>query len=154
MENKKIRNAQMFTYNGIQFKSKLEAKAYELLTQAGFKPKYEPETFHVWIGKKFSVPCYDQHKDRKLKKTVWGLNSYKPIDLKYTPDFIFHIKDSFGVTKMIVVETKGFAAEKYPYQKKLFRSYLEENYPNSVFFEIHNQKQIKTAIEVIKTLEQ
>jgi hypothetical protein len=53
---------------------------------------------------------------------------------------------------MIIVEAKGFPTEKYYSQKKLFRSYLEEHYPNSMFFELHNQKQVRTAINIIKSI--
>ena len=153
-ENKKIKNAQKHIYNGIKFNSGLEVTAYKLFVAAGFQPQYEPRTFNVWQGKKFSVPCYDMHNDRKLKKDVWGINTYKPYDLKYTPDFIFYITDSSGAEKMIVIESKGFPSEKYAYQKKLFRSWLEDNAPNSMFFEVHNQKQIKAAIEIIKSIKQ
>jgi hypothetical protein len=152
MENKKVKNAQCTEYAGIKFKSKFELATYKLLISAGFKPEYEPIHFSVWNGKKFSVPCYDLHVDRKLKKEVWGLNSYKPIDMKYTPDFIFYVHDSSKAEIMIIVEAKGFPTEKYYYQKKLFRSYLEEHYPNSMFFEVHNQKQVITAINIIKSI--
>jgi hypothetical protein len=48
------------------------------------------------------------------------------------------------------VEAKGKQNDVYPYKKKLFREWLEENAPHSMFFEIHNQKQLKAAIDVIK----
>ena len=72
--------------------------------------------------------------------------------MKYTPDFIFYVHDSSKAEIMIIVEAKGFPTEKYYYQKKLFRSYLEEHYPNSMFFEVHNQKQVITAINIIKSI--
>ena len=149
MENKKIKNATSFEYDGIQFKSMLEAATYKLLQEAGLNPQYEQQTFQIWKGKKFLVPCYDLHKDRKLHKTVWGINSYKPTVVRYTPDFIVTIMDSMGCEKVVFIECKGFENDVYPYKKKLFRSYLEDNCPNSLFFEVHNQKQVKQAIEVI-----
>jgi hypothetical protein len=51
---------------------------------------------------------------------------------------------------LIVIEVKGYANDRYPYQKKLFLKYLEDHHPNSAFFEIHNKKQLKAAIDVIK----
>lgn len=154
MENKKVKNASGCVHDNIVFKSNLEGDAYLMLKEAGFKPEYEKKTFHVWQGKKFSVPCYDQHKDRKLKKNVWGINGYKPIDIKYTPDFIFYVSGSSGDEIMVVFEAKGFPNDRYAYVKKMFRSYLEDKYPHSMFFEVHNKKQIKAAIEIIKSINQ
>jgi len=154
MENKKILNATTCSYNGINFKSNLERDSYIALHKEGFNPEYEKRTFHVWKGKNFSVPCYDLHKDRKTHKNTWGANTYKPVDIKYTPDFTFFITDSSGAERMMVVESKGFPNERYSYVKKLFRTYLEENMPTSMFFEVHNQKQLKAAIDVIKSIKQ
>lgn len=154
MENVKIKNAHKCEYNGIKFQSTLEMETYKVLMSNGFNPKYEPQTFHLWEGKKLSVPCYDYHRDRKLRKDVWGLNVYKPISIKYTPDFILHITTSSKADRMVVLECKGFPNDRYVYVKKLFRSYLEEHHPNSVFLEIHNQKQLKTAVNIIKELQQ
>ena len=153
-ENKKIKNACEHVYEGITFKSNLEAATYKALKQEGFNPEYEAHTFSVLEGKKFSVPCYDVHNDRKLKRTVWGKNDYKTQAIKYTPDFIFFISDSSGTKIMVVVESKGFPNDRYIYVKKLFRNWLEENAINSMFFEVHNQKQLKAAIEVIKSIKQ
>ena len=152
VENKKIKNAQEHIYNGIKFKSKLERTSYILLKEAGFDPQYEKQVFEVWKGQRFSVPCYDLHNDRKLKKDVWGINTYKPYSIKYTPDFTFYITDASGIKKLIVIESKGFANERYAYVKKLFRDWLEKNNPESLFFEVHTQKQVKAAIEIIKSI--
>lgn len=154
VDNKKIKNATACVYDGIKFKSELEVRVYTLLKNAGFKPEYEKKVFHVWRGKKFLTPCYDLHKDRKLKKNVWGINTYKPINIKYTPDFTFFITDSSGADRMMVVEAKGYPNDRYAYVKKLFRSLLEKDFPGSAFFEVHNQKQAKAAIEIIKSIKQ
>lgn len=149
MENKKVKNASKCTYDNIHFKSELERDSYIALSAGGFNPQYEPQTFHIWRGRNFSVPCYDVYMNRKLKKRVWGENHYKPLDIKYTPDFIFTITNSSGVEKMIVLEVKGYPNDRYSYVKKMFRQYLEDNHPNSMFFEVHNKKQLKAAIEII-----
>ena len=154
MNNKKVKNAEEHVYNGIKFNSGLEVTTYQMLTDAGFCPKYEPSTFSVFEGKKFSIPCYDLHNDRKLKKNVWGLNSYKTQSIKYTPDFIFFITDSSGAEKMIVIEAKGYPNDRYAYVKKMFLAHLEQYYPESMFFEVHNQRQLKAAIEIIKSIKQ
>lgn len=147
MENKKVKNAKEHIYDGIHFKSGLEVMAYKLLKQEGFNPEYEMHTYMLQESKQFPTLHYAPFKDRKVHKSVWGLNRYKIQGLKYTPDFVFYIGD-----KLIVVEVKGFATDKYPYQKKLFFKWLENNNPNSIFFEVHNQKQIKAAIDIMKEL--
>ena len=154
MENRKIINACPFEYKGIKFKSKLGVESYKKLLSEGFKPEYEHYTFHLWEGKKFSIPCYDLHKDRKTHKNVWGINSYKPVDIRYKPDFVFFVETDSDVKTMIVIELKGYANYRYPYVKKLFLRYLEDNIPQSIFFEVHNQKQLSFAIEVIKSIKQ
>lgn len=145
VENKKVKGAREHWYEGIKFKSQIEVDAYKAFVAAGFNPEYEKHTYILQKTKLFPTQHYAPFKDRKLHKEVWGLNKYKIISLKYTPDFVFYIGE-----KLIVVEIKGYANDRYPYQKKLFFKYLEDHYPNSAFFEIHNQKQLKAAIEIIK----
>jgi hypothetical protein len=147
MENLKVRNARKHVYEGITFKSGLEVEAYKAFMNEGFNPEYEKHSYVLQESKLFPTLHYAPFKDRKLHKLVWGLNKYKIISLKYTPDFVFTIGD-----KLIVVEVKGYSNDRYPYQKKLFFKWLEEHNPNSAFFEIHNQKQLKAAIEIIKNI--
>lgn len=143
--NKKVKNATPLSYDGIQFKSILEVDTYKRLQEEGYVPEYEKHTYEVWEGRRFSVPCYDFHNNRKLHKNKWELNTYKAQSIKYTPDFTFYAGDTF-----IVVEVKGFANDRYPYVKKLFRTWLDDNMPESMFFEIHNRRQLDSAIEIIK----
>ena len=147
VENKKVKNAHDRWYNGIHFKSDLEVATYKELEKEGFNPEYEKHTYILQKSKLFPTQHYAPFKDRKLHKQVWGLNKYKIISVKYKPDFVFTING-----KLIIVEVKGYANDRYPYQKKLFFRWLEEHNPNSAFFEIHNQKQLKAAIDVIKNL--
>lgn len=154
MENQKVKNATQCLYKGIKFKSELERDSYKLLEAEGLNPAYEKTTFQLWNGKKLSVPCYDLHKDRKLHRNVWGINSYKPVSIKYTPDFIVNIQDSSGTDRMLVIEAKGYPNDRYQYVKKLFRSYLEDNHPQSIFFEVHSLRHLKSAINIIKQLKE
>ena len=80
---------------------------------------------------------------------MWGINSYKSTVVRYTPDFIVTVGNPLGCEKVVFIECKGFSNDVYPYKKKLFRDYLDANYPDSIFFEVHNQKQVKQAIKVI-----
>ena len=152
MENKKVVGATPCHFDGIDFDSELEMKSYILLQKEGLNPQYTPKTFDVFEGKKFSVPFYGIYYDRKLKRRIWGKNRYKVTNIKYTPDFILNVKDSSGADIMVVIEVKGYPNETYMYRKKLFQLLLEEKYPNSMFFETHNIKQLKAAIEVIKSI--
>ena len=149
MENKKVKNATKHEYNGIVFKSGLEVETYKVLMDEGFNPEYEKHTYELQKTKLFPTPHYTLYKDRKLHKAVWGLNKYKIIGMKYTPDFVFNIDST-----MIVVEVKGYSNDRYPYQKKLFFKWLEDNQPDSMFFEIHNKKQLKSAVEIIKQIKE
>lgn len=148
-ENKKVKNAQKHEYNGIVFKSKLEVATYKMLMEEGFNPEYEKHTYMLQESKLFPTPHYAPYKDRKLHRVVWGLNKYKIISIKYKPDFVFTVKDT-----LVIVEVKGYQNDRYPYQKKLFFKWLEEHNPNSVFFEVHNIKQLKETVRIIKDLQQ
>jgi hypothetical protein len=145
VENKKVRGAKTHVYDGITFKSGLEVEAYKAFTENGFNPEYEKHTYVLQDTRLFPTLHYAPFKDRKLHKDVWGLNRYKIISVKYKPDFVFTIDGM-----LIVVEIKGYSNDRYPYQKKLFFRWLEDNNPNSAFFEVHNKKQLDAAIDVIK----
>lgn len=143
--NKKVKNATLTEVGDIQFKSKLEATAYKALKEEGFEPEYEKRKYVLQESEMFPIPCYMPYKDRKTHREEWGLNKYKTLSIKYTPDFTFMLGD-----KLIIIEMKGVSNDRYPYQKKLFLKWLSDNNENACFFEIHNQKQLKKAIEILK----
>lgn len=143
--NKKVKNATECTYDGIKFKSKLEMDTYIGLKEAGFEPEYEKHTYKVSETKLYPTPNYTVYRDRKLHKDVWGRNPYKVLGVRFTPDFVFTVGG-----KTIIVESKGYSNETYRYRKKLFFKWLEENDQNSMFFEIHNKRQLDSAVEIIK----
>ena len=153
MENKKIKGATGHHYDGIDFESGLEVDTYKALKEAGLKFGYNRHTYHVFEVGRPKAPCYDVFKDRKLKQTVWALNKYKPTDIKYTPDFTLAIKDGSGTIREIFIESKGYPNDRYAYVKKMFRVYLDKHFPNGMFFEVHNKRQIRMAIEIIKNLQ-
>ena len=147
MENKKVKGARKHFYDGIWFKSGIEVTAYKAFVEAGFNPEYEKHTYVLQETKLFPTLHYAPYKDRKLHKEVWGLNRYKIISVKYKPDFVFTVNGM-----LVVIEIKGYSNDRYPYQKKLFFKWLEDNCPNSAFFEIHTVKQLKEAVKIIKEL--
>ena len=143
VENKKIRNATPLEYNGISFKSKLEKMIYQTLREHNLPVQYEPHKFIIWEGFKPTVPFYNKDKSTRMLKQ----ESKKIIGISYTPDFVLQHNNH-----LIIIETKGIENETFPIKKKLFRKYLEEHYPKSIFFEIYTKKQLMQAIDIIKNL--
>ena len=142
-ENKKIKNASPLEYNGISFKSKLEKMAYQTLKEQGFPVRYEPKKFIIWEGFRPNVPFYNKDVSTRMLK----MDSKKVIDISYTPDLMFEYNNH-----LIIIEMKGFENNTYPLKKKIFRKWLESNYPNSIYFEIFTKKQLLQAIDIIKNL--
>nr|DAI45473.1 MAG TPA: Endonuclease [Bacteriophage sp.] len=143
--NKKVRNATVIEYNGIKFKSKLEAAFYKLLIEAGFEPQYEQRTYLLWEGYKPTIPFYTKDKKTKLLK----LKDTKLKNITYTPDFTFNYNG-----RLIIIEAKGKENDTYPLKRKLFRGLLEcVASDNPLFFEVFSQKQLLQAIEIIKSYE-
>ena len=142
-ENKKIINASPLEYDGISFKSKLEKMAYQTLKEQGFPVLYEPKKFIIWEGFRPNVPFYNKDASTRMLK----MDSKKVIDISYTPDLMFEYNNH-----LIIIEMKGFENNTYSLKKKIFRKWLESNYPNSIYFEIFTKKQLLQAIDIIKNL--
>lgn len=142
-ENKKIKNASVSEFDGITFKSKLEKTCYQILKEEGFPVEYEPIKFTIWEGFKPTVPFYNKDKVTRMLK----LDNKKVISISYTPDFIINYKDY-----LIVIEIKGLENDCFYLKKKMFRKWLEENKPNSIYFEVYSKKQLNQTIDIIKQL--
>lgn len=145
MENKKIKNATKVQYNNILFNSKIELMVYKTLVEEGFSPEYEPHKFTVFEGYKPTVPFYTINKNTK----ELSLNNAKQIAITYTPDFILRYKEW-----TIIIEVKGKMNDVYPYKRKMFRKFLENNTKGNVlFFEVYTKKNVLQMIEIIKNYE-
>lgn len=144
-ENKKIKNASPLEYDGISFKSKLEKMIYQTLREQGFPVEYEPHKFVLWQGFRPTVPFYDKDKSTRMLK----LENKKIIDITYTPDFVFTYKGF-----LVVIEAKGMENDRFYLKKKMFRKWLEDNHPKSIYFEIYTKKQLLQAISIIQNLSQ
>ena len=142
-ENKKVLNATPLEFEGISFKSKLEKTVYQTLREHGFPVQYEPQKFIIWEGFKPTVPFYNKDKSTRMLKP----ETHKLIDVSYTPDFLFTYKN-----RLVIIEAKGFENDLYPLKKKMFRKWLEEHHPDSIFFEVYTKRQLLQAIDIIKTL--
>lgn len=145
VENKKIKNASPLEYEGISFKSKLEKMTYQTLKENNLPVEYEPKKFIIWEGFKPTVPFYNKDKITRMLK----LENKKIISITYTPDFVFTYNGY-----LIVIEDKGIENDCFYLKKKMFRKWLEEHQPKSIFFEIYTKKQLLQAIDTIKALKQ
>lgn len=143
MENRKIKNATPLTYDGISFKSKLEAAVYRLLREAGFVVRYEPVKCTLWKGVRPAVPLYDTDKSGRN----WKLRDGKMLDIRYTPDFHFSYR---GYD--IFIEAKGMVNDVFYIKKKMFVKWLADNIPKSLYFVVHSRAQAANAINIIKSL--
>ena len=143
-KNKKVINATPLEYDGIQFKSRLEVNVYREFKKAGFNIKYEPCKYVLWRGFKPTIPFYN--KDKKSKGCL-KLTNKKLLDTTYTPDFQLKYKGY-----LIVIEAKGIERPDFQIKKKLFRHYLEQNVPNSIFFEVYSIANAQQAVQIIKNL--
>lgn len=144
-ENKKIRNAHSLEYDGIVFKSKLETVIYRILKERGFPVKYEPHKYVLWEGFKPTVPFFNKDKRTRLLRQ----DTKKLLNITYTPDFVFEHKGY-----LVVIEAKGMENDVFPIKKKLFRAWLEEHYPKSIYFEIYTKRQLLQAIDIINNLKE
>ena len=133
-------------YEGIEFKSMLEKRTYELLMAEGFNPKYESTTFPLLkpfsLGE--SIKMFKPHKKEKTlslyKRSIMGTT--------YTPDFIFDYRGH-----KVIYDTKGKINDTYPIKIKFFLNLLLQTSEMPIlFFEPHSLRQVKQSIEILKTL--
>ena len=148
VENAKVINATPCSYNGIDFKSKLEMNIYKAIESEGYIPLYEPITFTIWNGFKPRIPFYK--KNKSSRKIV--LENTKIRDITYTPDIIF-----YAGTRMILVEVKpDYENDVFPYKKKLFRRFLETQFEGiseehmPIYVQVGTIKHLKDFIKILK----
>ena len=147
-ENAKVINATPCSYNGINFKSKLEMNIYKAIESEGYTPLYEPITFTIWNGFKPRIPFYKKNKSsRKM-----ALENTKIRNITYTPDIIF-----YAGTRMILVEVKpDYENDVFPYKKKLFRRFLETQFEGiseehmPIYVQVGTIKHLKDFIKILK----
>lgn len=149
--NKKIRNASLQVYDGIQFKSHLEVMTFKTLKEHNLFPEYEKKTFLLWEGFVPNTPFYTKNKFKRKNKNVKVLDNSTAIDnrpiqgITYTPDFVFEYNG-----RTIIVECKGIANDIFPYKFKMFRKHIDNLKENYEIWEIFTKKQLLTCIEHLK----
>lgn len=144
MSNKKILNATPTTFEGIEFKSKLEERIYKALKKKGIDAQYEPQRIKIWDCDKLTVPYYDK------RGGVFQRITNKPTCITYEPDFTFVYKGT-----CVFLEAKGFSNDIFPYKAKLFREWLEKHtiqfapakYCYAVVYSVKNLETLLTDLE-------
>lgn len=157
MANKKIINASPLSYNGIEFKSKLECLVYRTLMEEGITPEYEQRSFIIFRGFTPTVPFYTKNTFKRKNCNITKVSTATVIDWRkvkdwvYTPDFYFRYKDY-----TIFIEVKGYYNDIARYKSKLFRWQIDCRQKKDLsrkyeFWEIHTKKQLLDCISHIKT---
>lgn len=114
----RIQNVSPKTYNGINYKSTLEARIAKIFTLLHIPFEYEPTKFILQDSFSF------------IDETVRQIT--------YTPDF------KFGT---VFVECKGFATPEWNIKKKMFQKYLvDRNYPYK-FYQIKSEADCFNVID-------
>lgn len=110
--SERIQNVQPKEWNGVNFRSTLEAKTAETLDALGIPYQYECRKIVLQEG--FRCP-YQKDKVRAIT---------------YTPDF--------EIGSSIILECKGFETPEWKNKKKMLFKYLIENEPSTCFYQIHD----------------
>lgn len=120
-----IRNATPTYYNGVKYRSKLEAECAKVFDEAGIEFDYEPFKIvllpeFTYMGKKFQA---------------WT----------YKPDFI--------ILGNIMLEAKGFAkADNYVNKRKMILKHILDKNLNYMFFEIYSSSHLRNILNRYKRL--
>lgn len=144
MINKKVKGATECSIDGINFKSKWECTVYEMLKEANLNPQYEGIKIHLQDTFEPKVPFYTRIKSKK-RLSGFKVDNYKVKAITYSPDFKVVYND-----RTYFIEAKGMKTDSYNIKVKLFRKWLESNYPNAVAFEVYTKQNVKDTINIIK----
>lgn len=118
--SERIVNVHEQDYKGKHFRSTLEAQTAKALDALGIPFAYEERKIELLEG--FRSPFQ--------KDKVRGIT--------YTPDFIIG---------PIMLECKGFETPEWKLKKKLLFKWLQENEPDTIFYQIHDAK--KSLLEIL-----
>lgn len=121
----KVKNATKTEFEGIKFKSKLEAFFYRKALELGLKFAYEPRSYILL--EEF------EHNGKKVRP------------MTFTPDFEHHYLP-------IIVEVKGYANDAFPLRWKLFKWYCKHKLPQVTIHIVKNQKQaLELLTQILET---
>ena len=143
-ENKKVIGATECELDGIKFKSKWECRVYQMLKEADLNPQYEGLKIHLQETFEPKVSFYTRVKDKR-RTSGFKIDNYKVKAITYSPDFKVEYNN-----KVYFIEAKGMKTDSYAIKVKLFRKWLETNYPDSIAFEVYSTKNVQDTIKIIK----
>ena len=121
--NKKIMNATPLEFDGIKFRSRLEAFTYRKLKESGINAEYEKHTYVLITPFEYA--------EEKIRACT------------YTPDFV-NEKDKW------IIEVKGWATDSFKIKWKMFKRLLADKKLNIDLYLPGNQKEVIETIEKIK----
>lgn len=116
------------------YKSKLEAKCGDFLTEAGIEFEYESKK--IVLQDKFK---YFNSWERSGKRFY---NKIGVAAITYTPDFV---GDGW------IIETKGHKTSTFNLKWKMFKKWMIENEPTVDIYLPTNQKELKIVIDLINS---
>ena len=120
-----IKNATPTWYNGVKYRSKLEAKCAEILDKAGIAFEYESLKMEL------------------LPKFVYMGKTYQP--WTYKTDFI--------IFDDIILEVKGFKkADNYVNKRKMIMKHIVDNNLPYYFYEIYSDSHLRVILGKYKKL--
>lgn len=117
----RIQNVSPKEYNGIKYRSTLEADTAKVLDALDIPFRYEDIRYEVFKG----------FRSKYQKDKVQSIF--------YTPDFI--------LGDFLIIECKGFETPEWRMKRKLVFKYLEENEPQMVFHQTHDCR--KSLLETL-----
>lgn len=132
-------NAIGVSYDGIDFKSKIERSMYRLLKINGLETNYEKENFILEESFTFPNVCWERQMNGKgdfSEKTNSKINQ-----IKYTPDF---------TGKDFIIEVKGWASPRFAVVWRLFKKHLFNTKDNRMLFKPQSLKDCTEVVELIK----
>lgn len=122
----RIQNVHPKEYNGIKYRSTLEADTAKVLSLLNIPFSYEDRKITLLEG--FKCP----YEDTKVRA------------ITYTPDFEIPLLGN----KKLMLECKGFATPEWKNKRKYLFKYLMENEPDTMFKEINNcRKDLLKALD-------
>lgn len=121
MVNKKIKNARPKEYNGVLYRSTLEAEVAKYLTENHIDFMYEKVRLTILPSVRYN---------NELFRAV-----------HYTPDFIY---------KNYIIEVKGYPNDVWGLKKKLIISLIKSGQIPYKFREVHSIAELKRIIAKIK----
>ncbi len=117
MTNKKIIGATITEYQGIKFRSKLEARVAKYLIDNKITFTYEQSILEL------------------IPKFKYNEQSIRAVH--YTPDFI---------CGNLIIEVKGYPNDVWGLKKKLILKYLLDTKSSLIFEEVHNIKELTNIL--------